>query len=65
MILAGKQFQERDLIERVMRSAQKVKTKGCGIRRGFWVCNHFCVGGAVAQSLCREFGLDPYDMVKK
>ena len=65
MILAGKQFQERDLIERVMRNAQKVKTKGCGIHRWVWVCNHFCVGGTVAQALCREFGLDPYDMVKK
>ena len=65
MILAGHQFQERDLIGRVMRNAQHVKTKGAGIYRWTWVCNHFGVGSTVAHALCREFGLDPNDMVKK
>ena len=65
MILAGHNFNERDLIGRVMRNAQPTKTKGAGIYRWAWVSNHFGVGSTVAHALCKEFGLDPDEMVKK
>ena len=65
MILAGHQFNERDLIGRVMRNAKPVGRKGSGIYRWSWVCAQFCVGSTVAAALCKEFGLDPDDMVHK
>lgn len=65
MILAGHHFDERDLIGRVMRSARKVRSQNSGEYRWVWVMGRFGVGSTVAQALCREFGLHPYDMVKK
>ena len=65
MILAGHQFNERDLIGRVMRNAKPVRRKGSGIYRWSWVRDQFGVGSTVAQALCQEFGLDPDDMVRK
>lgn len=65
MILAGHQFSERDLIERVMRQAHPVKTKGCGQYRWEWVMRRFAFGSTVARSMCKEFNLNPDDMVTK
>lgn len=65
MILAGHHFDERDLIGRVLRNARAVKSQHSGVYRWVWVSDHFGVGSTVAQALCREFGLDPDDMVKK
>lgn len=65
MILAGHQFNERDLIGRVLRSAVPVKKAGAGVPRWVWVSNHFSTGSTVSCALCREFFLDPDEMVKK
>ena len=65
MILAGHQFNERDLIGRVMRNAKPVRSKGSGTYRWSWVCDRFGVGSTVAAALCKEFGLDPDEMVHK
>ena len=65
MILAGHQFNERDLIERVMRQAHPVKTKGCGQLRWVWVTRKFAFGSTVARAMCEEFNLNPDDMVAK
>ena len=65
MILAGHQFNERDLLERVMRQARPVKMRGCGQLRLRWVMCRFGFGATVAYAMCEEFNLDPYDMVAK
>ena len=65
MILAGRQFNERDLIGRVLRSAVPVKKAGAGVPRWVWVSNHFSMGSTVSCALCREFGLDPDERVNK
>ena len=65
MILAGHQFNERDLIERVMRQAHPVKTKGYGQYRWVWVTRLFGFGSTVARAMCEEFNLNPDDMVTK
>lgn len=65
MILAGHQFNERDLLERVMRQARPVKTRGCGQLRFAWVMHRFGFGSTVAHAMCKEFNLDPDDMVMK
>lgn len=65
MILAGHQFNERDLLERVMRQARPVKTRGCGQYRWVWVMRQFGFGSTVAHAMCEEFNLNPGDMVTK
>ena len=65
MILAGYQFNERDLLERVMRQAQPVKTRGYGQYRWVWVMRRFAFGSTVARAMCEEFNLNPDDMVTK
>lgn len=65
MILAGHRFDERDLLERVMRQARPVTTKGYGQERWVWVMRRFGFGSTVAHAMCREFGLDPDDRVAK
>ncbi len=65
MILAGHQFNERDLIERVMRTARRVKGEHAGQYRWAWVSDTFSVGSTVARALCHEFWLDPDDRVVK
>ena len=65
MILDGHQFNERDLLERVMRQARPVKTRGCGQLRLAWVMLRFGLGSAAAHAMCEEFNLNPDDMVQK
>ncbi len=65
MILAGHQFNERDLIERVMRNARRVKGEHAGQYRWAWASDTFGVGSTVAHALCHEFGLDHDERVVK
>jgi len=62
--LADHDFNERDLIGRVMRTAKPVKHKHAGTPRWGWVSKTFTVGSSVAYALCREFQLDPEERVR-
>lgn len=59
MRLAGHLFDERDLIERVMRNLEGPIDNTLGRPRWAVVHDTFAVGSTVANALCREFGLDP------
>ena len=63
MILAGHQFNERDLLERVMRNI--TGPNRTGEYRWILVRNTFAVGSTVAHALCQEFNLDPDEVLKK
>ncbi|QLG96678.1 hypothetical protein HZF02_32695 (plasmid) [Pseudomonas yamanorum] len=56
MILANIQFDERDLIERVMHNMRPCKRRQL---RWILVRDTFGVGSTVAYAMCREFNLDP------
>jgi DNA gyrase/topoisomerase IV subunit B len=57
------EFDERDLIERVMRNMQG--TSRYGTPRWVLVRDAFGVGSTVANALCHEFDLNPDDELKK
>lgn len=64
MNLAGIEFVDRDLVERVMRN---ITRPGKGVHcspRWAVVRNTFGVGSCVAWDLCREFELDPEEILK-
>lgn len=63
MNLAGHNFEDRDLIRRVMRN-MRPKSR-YGEQRWVLVVNLFAVGSTVAYALCQEFGLDPEEVIKK
>lgn len=63
--LADHNFEERDLVRRVMRNAKPVKQQHAGTPRWDWVSKTFTVGSSVAYALCREFQLDPEERVRK
>jgi hypothetical protein len=55
--LAGHNFQERDLIKRVMMNL--TRRSKAQPQRWIAVRDAFGVGSTVAHALCREFGYDP------
>lgn len=57
------EFDERDLLGRAMRN-MRAPTRIPQVRWAL-VMKTFGVGSTVAQALCREFGLDPDDEVRK
>lgn len=61
--LAGHKFDERDLINRVMRNMKG--DNRYGRERWVMVMNTFAVGSTVAHAMCHEFGLDPDDILRK
>lgn len=64
MRLAGIEFTERGLIERVVRGIRR-PLKGNPPRPRWAVAmDVFCCGASVAIALCREFGLDPDEILK-
>lgn len=63
MILAGHQFNERDLLERAMRNMKGPSRTG--MYRWVLVRDAFGVGSTVAHALCQEFNLDPDEVLKK
>jgi len=63
MDLAGHKFEERDLLERIMRGMGG--TSRHGRERWAIVRDTFGVGSTVANALCHEFGLDPDDILRK
>lgn len=63
MNLAGHHFDERELINRVMRN-MRAPTRH-GEMRWVLVRDIFGVGSTVAHAMCDEFGLDPDERVSK
>lgn len=63
MNLSGCEFTERELLERVMRNIRATTR----YRQPRWVLvkDAFGCGSGVANALCREFGLDPDEELKK
>lgn len=67
MKLSGCEIEERDLIRQVIRNLQgpsRYRSK-YGTPRWALVRDTFCVGSGVAVALCREFGFDPEEMMRK
>ena len=64
MNLAGCEFTERELLERVMRSMEGKRRGGYMNQRWILVKSVFGCGSGVAYALCREFGLDPDEELK-
>lgn len=63
MKLAGHTFDERDLIGRVMRNMRPRRGER-NVMRWVLVRDTFAVGSTVAHELCREFNLDPDEVIK-
>ena len=63
MKLAGHTFDERDLINRVMRNLRPRRGER-SVMRWVLVQDTFAVGSTVARALCREFNLDPDEVIK-
>lgn len=63
MDLAGHQFDDRELIGRVMRNMRGPNRYGQA--RWAIVKETFGVGSTVAHALCYEFDLDPDEVLKK
>lgn len=62
--LAGCVFEERDLLETVINGI-RAKGKRHNNKRWVRVMDVFHVGSGVSIALCREFGLNPYEELKK
>lgn len=58
MNLAGHEFEERELLRRVVRNLRPTKRQRY-IQRWVLVRNAFGCGSTVARALCCEFGLEP------
>lgn len=66
MILAGHDIKDRDLIWGVMHNLKgPSKYRHRGKERWVIVMEVFAVGSTVAHALCREFDLDPDEVLKK
>lgn len=63
MNLAGHQFEDRNLIERVLRNLHPSRGQR-NVMRWVLVKKVFGVGSTVANALCHEFGLDPDEVMK-
>lgn len=66
IMLSGCEFQQRELIERVVRNVKgpsKYRSK-YGTARWVLVKGAFGVGSGVAIALCREFGFDPDEYLR-
>lgn len=63
MDLAGHKFDERILVERVMRNMRPPTRYG--MERWVLVKSLFGVGSTVAHLLCHEFGMDPDEILKR
>lgn len=63
MNLAGNDIKDRDLIWGVMHNMRGDNRSGTP--RWVLVRNLFAVGSTVAHALCREFELDPDEVLKK
>lgn len=64
MNLSGCEFTERELLERALRNIRGKGLRGYNTR---WirVKETFGVGSGVANALCREFGLDPEEELRR
>lgn len=61
--LAGNEFDEQDLIGRVM---QNIRGNSRNPQpRWVLVRDQFAVGSTVSKALCREFDLDPDEVIPK
>ena len=63
MNLAGHEFDERDLVWRVLRNMRPNRGER-KVPRWVLVKNLFGVGSTVANALCHEFDLDPDEVIK-
>ena len=63
MNLAGHTFDERDLVGRVVRNLRPRRGER-NVMRWVLVRDTFAVGSTVAHELCREFNLDPDEVIK-
>lgn len=63
IVLAGHEFEGRGLVHRVMRNLRPRRGQRNEMR---WVLamGAFGVGSAVARALCREFNLDPDEVIE-
>lgn len=64
MNLAGHEFKERDLISRALHNMEPIRGRR-HLPRWAVVAYRFGVGSTVASALCREFGLDPDEEIKR
>lgn len=65
MKLADNEIAERDLIHGVMRNLQGPAGNTYGRPRWAIVTDVFAIGSTSARALCREFGLDPDEQLKR
>lgn len=63
MNLAGHDFEDRDLIRRVVMNLRPRRGQR-NVMRWVLVRDAFGVGSTVANALCHEFNLDPDEVLK-
>lgn len=63
MILAGYEFEDRELIGRALRNMRPCRGER-NVQRWVLVKNLFGAGSTVAYALCAEFDLDPDEVIK-
>ena len=63
MNLAGHEYEERAMVRRVLLNMRG--TTRYGQYRWSEVAYLFGMGSTVARALCREFDLDPYEVLKR
>ena len=61
--LAGHEYQERSLVRAALRGMRG--TSRYGQERWILVMELFGLGSTVARALCREFEMDPDEVLKK